>query len=149
MLGLKLNHVSKSGHRHIGYGDPHLHEFLLKPFQNRRNFSYKHINTSAVDTLGLSTPGYQQLYHWLLGIMIIHCSLIVVNRYLPRTGGEMISDEAPPNLKSLDLHVSQVSIYHIQGLVDVLSRSPIKHALNINKHRDISVSQSASTSPSK
>ena len=49
----------------------------------------------------------------------------VVNRYLRRMGDKTIPDEAPPSLESFIPHESQVSIYHNQGVVDSLSRSPI------------------------
>ena len=52
--------------------------------------------------------------------------LDVVDRYLRRMGDKTIPDEAPPSLESFYPHESQVSIYHNQGVVDSLSRSPIK-----------------------
>ena len=55
--------------------------------------------------------------------------LDVVDRYLRRMGDKTIPDEAPPSLESFYPHESQVSIYHNQGVVDSLSRSPI----NTNK----------------
>ena len=53
----------------------------------------------------------------------------VVDRYLRRMGDKTIPDEAPPSLESFYPHESHVSIYHNQGVVDSLSRSPI----NTNK----------------
>ena len=51
--------------------------------------------------------------------------LDVVDRYLRRKGENTIPNEAPPSLESFYPHASQYSIYHNQGVVDSLSRSPI------------------------
>ena len=51
--------------------------------------------------------------------------LDVVDRYLRRMGDKTIPDEAPRVWSRFIPHESQVSIYHNQGVVDSLSRSPI------------------------
>ena len=51
--------------------------------------------------------------------------LDVVDRYLRLMGDKMIPDEAPLSLELFYPHESQVSIYHNQGVVDSLSRSPM------------------------
>ena len=49
----------------------------------------------------------------------------VIDRYLRQIVLWTIPDEAPSSLESFYPHETQVSIYHNQGVMDSLSRSPI------------------------